>query len=102
MVRNITNNIDDTNEKYLLFKKKPVDVLMYLKDKTRPHYVSYISKEINCTYAHTEKILDIFKKLNIVSFRRDGRRKYIELADKGEKISELVENLLIKCKDRYV
>ncbi|RLG14147.1 MAG: hypothetical protein DRN66_02770 [Candidatus Nanohalarchaeota archaeon] len=100
MVRNIINNINGTNGKYLLFKKKPVDVLMYLQDNTRPKYVSYISKEINCTYAHTEKILDTFRELSMVSFKKDGRRKYIKLTNKGEKIGKLVENLLIICNDR--
>lgn len=99
MVRNITNDMNG-NSKYVLFKKKPVDILMYLKDGTRPNYVSSISKEINCTYAHTEKLLDLFKEHNLVGFRKEGRRKYIELNKDGKKICNGIENLLIICKDR--
>ena len=99
MVRNITDNINGT-DKYLLFKKKPIEVLMYLKDTTQPNYVSFISKEINCTYAHTEKILDTFFDLKIVTFKKEGRRKYIYLTEKGKKIGDQVESLLIICNDK--
>ncbi|MCK5476448.1 MAG: hypothetical protein KAI55_00840 [Candidatus Aenigmarchaeota archaeon] len=97
MVMNIYN---DTNGRYLLFKKKPTDILLHLHENSSTTYVSHISKKINCTYAHTEKILDLFVNLKIVKFKKEGRRKYVSLTEKGKKIGEGVESLLIICDEK--
>jgi len=82
-----------------LLKQKPTNILMNLKENSNNNnYVSLISRNAKCTYSHTEKILDDFSKKNIVSFKKHGRKKYIELTGKGRKICDIIEDFLIECR----
>lgn len=64
--------------------------------KKGPKYATQISKEVDCTYSHTVKLLDDFKKFGLVTFRTQGRIKVVELTPDGEDLSHSIEGVLIK------
>jgi len=73
---------------------KPVRMMLSLKKG--PRYATQISKEVDCTYSHTVKLLDDFKKLGLVKFKKQGRIKIIELTEDGEDLAHSIEGVLIK------
>lgn len=79
----------------LLLRKKPAKLLTSLN--TEEHkYVTVLAKEIDCTYSHVVKLLDIFAKLGIVRYKKEGRVKYIALTDEGKEIAKTLETLIKK------
>lgn len=78
----------------LFLRSKPVKMLMSLKDG--PKYATIISKEVDCTYSHTVKVLSQFEKNGIVSFEKKGRIKTIELTEDGQELAQAVEEVLRK------
>jgi predicted transcriptional regulator len=73
---------------------KPVKLLTSLKNG--PKYATILSKEVDCTYSHTVKLLDQFKNFGIVDFEKKGRIKIIKLTDDGEDLAHAVEGALMK------
>jgi predicted transcriptional regulator len=55
-----------------------------------------VSKEVDCTYSHTVKLLDELEKLNLVTFKKQGRIKIIELTEDGEDLAHSIEGVLMK------
>lgn len=91
----LDNMIVDDNELVRLFlRMKPVRIIIKLKKG--PKYATQVSKEVDCTYSHTVKLLDEFKKLGLVSFKRQGRIKIIELTEDGEDLAHAIEGVLMK------
>lgn len=78
----------------LFLRLKPVKVLISLKNS--PKYATIISKEIDCTYSHTVKLLDIFKNIGLVDFEKHGRIKTVKLTDVGEDLAKSVSTVLSK------
>jgi predicted transcriptional regulator len=78
----------------LFLRSKPVKIMLSLKQG--PRYATQVSKEVDCTYSHTVKLLESFKKLGLVSFKKQGRIKIIELTEDGEDLSHAIEGVLIK------
>ena len=78
----------------LFLRLKPVNMLVSLKKG--PKYATQISKEIDCTYSHTVKLLDELEKLALISFKKQGRIKIIELTADGEDLAHSIEGVLIK------
>ncbi|MCS7123268.1 MAG: winged helix DNA-binding protein [Candidatus Aenigmarchaeota archaeon] len=75
----------------LLFKLKPLRVMLSLNDG--PKYPSAISKEIDCTYSHTMKILEELKKHELVEFTKSGRIKVVTITKKGEEVFRVLRSL---------
>ena len=73
---------------------KPVKLLLSLR--SGPKYATLLSKEIDCTYSHTTKLLENFQKLGLVEFEKRGRIKIIKLTKNGEELSEAVDALMAK------
>jgi predicted transcriptional regulator len=73
---------------------KPVRLLTSLKNG--PKYATILSKEVDCTYSHTVKLLDQFKIFGIVEFEKKGRIKIIKLTDDGEDLAHSMEGVLMK------
>lgn len=73
---------------------KPVRLLISLK--AGPKYATILSKEIDCTYSHTVKLLDHFKKLNLVGFEKKGRIKIVKLTSTGEDLAHAFEGVMMK------
>jgi len=80
----------------LFFRSKPTQLLLSLR--TGPKYATILSKEIDCTYSHTMKLLNNFERLGLVEFEKKGRIKMIKLTSKGEEIAKSLENTLLKIK----
>jgi len=88
----------------LFLREKPVKLLLALStaDK-RPKYVSTLSKEINCTYSHTVRLLEQFRELGLVKFTKVSRVKYIELTEDGKDLIIQLQGVvrkLSKIKER--
>jgi len=78
----------------LFLRSKPVKLLISLKNG--PKYATILSKEVDCTYSHTVKLLDQFKNFGLVEFEKKGRIKMIKLTDDGEDLAHSVEGSLMK------
>ena len=80
----------------LFLREKPARVLLGLKTSKDYVYATMLAKEADCTYSHTIKILNLFKKLNIVDFEKTGRIKKVSLTDDGWDIAHNLEAMLKK------
>lgn len=78
----------------LFLRVKPVKMLSSLRGG--PKYATILSKEVDCTYSHTVKLLDLFKDYGLVEFDKKGRIKMVRLTDVGTELCGAVENLLLK------
>jgi len=78
----------------LFLQEKPAKVLILLKKEEKPLYTAIISKEINCTYAHTLNVLAELEKLKLVIFKEKGRIKLVNLTELGEEAAEVIENFI--------
>lgn len=86
-----------TKEKFLpklFLRVKPVRMLSSLRGG--PKYATILSKEVDCTYSHTVKLLEMFKDYGLVDFEKKGRIKMVRLTDIGSELSAAVDNLLMK------
>lgn len=72
----------------VLFREKPVNMLITLYNSKSKIYASVIAKEIDCTYSHVVKLLKTLEEHKIVEFVKDGRLKYLSLTPKGKKLAE--------------
>ncbi len=79
--------------KDLFFKLKPVEMLVFLKKGMGPKYATQVSKGVDCTYSHTIKVLEKFRGLGLVVFKKKGRIKIIQLTSDGEEIAHDFEGL---------
>lgn len=82
--------------KDLFFKFKPVEMLVFLKKGMGPKYATQVSKGVDCTYSHTIKVLEKFRELGLVIFKKKGRIKMIQLTPNGEEIAHDFEGLTRK------
>lgn len=83
---------ENTKLAELFMHKKPVGVILSLKDSKK--YPSVISKEIDCTYTHTLKILNELHNHGLAEFNKQGRIKEVTLTEKGIEIAHDLEGLL--------
>lgn len=74
--------------------KKPVDLMVKLHGKSRNCYASALSSDIDATYSHTVKILQRMEEHDLVEFEKEGRKKTIELTQKGRSIAKKLRRLL--------
>lgn len=77
----------------VFFRRKPALMLIALKKISRARYGSILAKEVDCTYSHAVKILQILEKLGLVTFEKKGRIKLIKLTKKGHEIADNIENI---------
>jgi len=80
----------------LFLHTKPVKLIISLK--SGPKYATILSKEIDCTYSHTVKLLDQFKKYGLVDFEKRGRIKIVKLTSLGEDLAHAFEGVMMKLK----
>ncbi len=80
----------------LFLHSKPVKLLVSLK--AGPKYATILSKEIDCTYSHTVKLLDQFKKFGLVDFEKKGRIKIVKLTSSGEALAHGFEGVMMLLK----
>ncbi len=77
----------------LFFRRKPAMMLLALKKMNKAKYGSVLAKEVDCTYSHAVKILQILEDLGLVVFEKKGRIKIIKLTKKGLEIAEHIESI---------
>ncbi|MCX6695728.1 MAG: winged helix DNA-binding protein [Candidatus Altiarchaeota archaeon] len=77
----------------LILHEKPAGIILSLKG-TKGKYASVLSKENDCTYTHTLKILNILEETGLVEFSKEGRIKFIKLTDAGEDVAHELEGLV--------
>jgi len=75
----------------LFLRDKPAKILNGLKVTKGFVYATILSKEADCTYSHTIKILDTFLKAGIVKFEKKGRIKRVTLTDGGWELAKNME-----------
>jgi len=78
----------------LFLRTKPVRMIMSLNEG--PKYATIVSKEVDCTYSHTVKILSLFESNGLVTFEKKGRIKTIELTDDGQGLAQTIGEVLRK------
>ena len=76
----------------LFLHPKPVKMLTSLKNE-EVRYATQVSKVVDCTYSHTVKVLELFRKLGLVQFEKKGRIKLVKLTDTGIEIAHDFEGL---------
>ncbi len=74
----------------VFFRKKPAMMLVNLKNSKVEIYASTLAKQIDCTYSHVVKILQVMEKEGLVNFEKEGRLKLITLTKKGDMIAESI------------
>ena len=87
-LKNTTKEFFDS----LFLHDKPVKMLVSLKSD-HIKYATQVSKHVDCTYSHTVKVLDQFKKLGLVDFEKKGRVKLVRLTNYGEEIAHDFEGI---------
>lgn len=75
----------------LFLREKPARILLALKTSKIPVYATILSKESDCTYSHTIKILNILQSMGLVEFEKKGRIKGVKLTDDGWDIAHNLE-----------
>lgn len=82
----------------LFLRDKPAKILLSLKTAKDSVYATILSKEADCTYSHTIKILGILEKLGIVKSEKSGRIRKVVLTDDGWDIAHNLEAIIKKFK----
>lgn len=72
---------------HFFLRRKPVMILVNLAKDTKLRYASVIAKEVDCTYSHTVRILNLLKKNGLVEFNKNGRLKTINLTANGKELA---------------
>ena len=81
----------------LFLREKPAKILLGLKTaKDGKGYATVLSRETNCTYSHTIKILNLLKKHGLVTFEKSGRIKHVSLTQDGWDIAHNLEAMVKK------
>ena len=80
----------------LFLRDKPARILLGLKTAKESVYATILSKEADCTYSHTIKILNILEKLGIIKTEKKGRIKKVMLTDDGWDIAHNLEAMIKK------
>ena len=77
----------------VIFREKPVMMLVELKNTQNEMYASTLAKRVDCTYSHVVKILQEMNKSGIVAFEKQGRLKILPLTKKGPDIAESLDKI---------
>ncbi|MDY6776844.1 MAG: MarR family winged helix-turn-helix transcriptional regulator [Candidatus Nanohaloarchaea archaeon] len=78
----------------LFLQKKPARILVGIYRGDDSKYASVLSKEADCTYSHTVKILDKFEGQGLVEFSKEGRKKLIDLTERGAELAERLDGFM--------
>ena len=77
----------------VFFREKPAMMLVELKNAQQTVYASVLAKQIDCTYSHVVKILQEMEKSELITFKKEGRLKLLELTKKGREIAKNIESI---------
>lgn len=80
--------------KDIFLNEKPVMTLVVIRRHRDDVYCSVVSKRIDTTYAHTVKIISKLEDKGLIKSKKKGRKKFLELTDKGQEYADLFIELL--------
>ncbi len=81
----------------LFLREKPAKIFLGLKTaKDQNIYTTILSKQADCTYSHTVKILNSLHKLGLVEFSKSGRIKSVKLTNDGWDVAHNLEAIMKK------
>ncbi|MCU4753419.1 winged helix DNA-binding protein [Halobacteria archaeon AArc-curdl1] len=91
----MTEHNPTTTIQNIFLKEKPVNTLLILQ-RNQPAYGSDIQEAVGTTYAHTIKLLKEFKNNGLIQEvdKGNGRTKYYELTEQGEKAAKPLQDLV--------
>ena len=93
----VSDNPKNSTLEELFLREKPARILLGMKtQKDSTVYATLLSKEADCTYSHTIKILNMFRKMGIVKFEKKGRIKTVNLTSDGWDIAHNLETMIKK------
>lgn len=75
----------------VFFREKPAMMLVNLLNANAEMYASNLAKSVDCTYSHIVKILREMQKAGIVTFKKQGRLKILNLTKKGEDLAKSID-----------
>lgn len=70
----------------------PCKALMHLSD-TGESFSQRMVRDIDTTYAHNIKTVNRLESRGLLRSNKEGRKRMLELTEKGERVAEAVENL---------
>ncbi len=79
----------------LFFKEKPTKVLLTIFESKHALYASSLAKKIRYTYTYINEVLHAMEQSGIIVFEKHGRLKLLVLTQKGKKIAEEVQRILL-------
>ncbi len=85
--------------KYMFIHEKPVEILIKLQSP-KDYYASALSTEIDATYSHTVKILQRLAEHELVEFEERGRKKIVNLTERGLKLAQIFTELMEEFEPR--
>jgi len=89
----------------LFIREKPALILLALKAAKGSVYATILSKESDCTYSHTIKILNVLEEYKLVTFDKKGRIKMVTLTDDGWDVAhnlEAIQKKLAQIEEKKV
>lgn len=93
----VSDNPKNSMLEELFLREKPARILLGMKTQKNSNvYATLLSKEADCTYSHTIKILNMFRKMGIVEFEKKGRIKTVNLTSDGWDIAHNLEAIIKK------
>ncbi len=72
----------------IFLKEKPCRILIEINNPQTDNYPSEIAKATGCTYSHTVRLIQRMENLDLVTSNKEGRRKMLQLTDKGRRIAK--------------
>ncbi len=89
---------EDKNQLEELFlREKPVKIFLGIKTtKDDSIYTTVLSKQADCTFSHTFKILNSLEKMGLVTFEKTGRIKTVKLTDDGKEVATNLDSIVKK------
>jgi DNA-binding PadR family transcriptional regulator len=82
----------------LFLKETPTNLILTL-NKYEEIYLSQLIKEAKVAYSHSYYILDALEKLKIIKTEKVENIKLIKLTEKGKKIANLLNEILLLSGD---
>jgi predicted transcriptional regulator len=79
----------------LFLKEKPVSVMLTLK-QNKIIYVSELARKANVTFVYLKKFLPLLQQFGIVGIKKEGKKTYVYLTEKGLEIANLLHELSSK------
>jgi len=83
----------------MIFREKPVSLLLSLKDGGKRWYASSLARESGLSYVHATKLLNKLAEEGVVEFDNDKKMKFVSLTPKGQRIVLALEELVNKTKE---